>query len=125
VRHPYHRPLDGLQAIKQTNRTHGAVFANERKVGYRRLSSEVGVKYAGERGLKRVRSAAHNGREVLENAVGHANDLSPSQQRNANQRLAVFGLVDHLTKAKIVKTMPDEPPEKEDSMAALRKALGV
>jgi hypothetical protein len=111
-----------MAALKLVNKENGAVFSNERKVGYRRLSSEAGVKHAG---MKRTRSAARNGQRVLTNAIHHANDLSPTEQRETNQRLAVFGLVDHLTKAKIVKTMPDQPPEKPDPLAGLKAALGV
>jgi hypothetical protein len=114
-----------MAALKLVNKESGAVFANERKIGYRRLSSEAGVKHAGEKGLKRTRSAARNGQRVLTNAIHHANDLSPTEQRTANQRLAVFGLVEHLTRAKIVKTMPDQAPERPDPLAGLKAALGV
>jgi hypothetical protein len=61
----------------------------------------------------------------LENAVHHANDLTPAEQRTANQRLAVLGLVEHLTKAKVVKTMPDEPKNPKDDLTGLKAALGI
>ena len=114
------------QARERVNKTHGIMFANERKVGYRRLSSESGVKFAGERGIKRTRSAARTGSRRLQNAVGRANDLSPAEQKLANQRMAVFGMVDYLTQQRTVKTIPDEEPEQPDGLqAGLRSALGL
>jgi hypothetical protein len=113
------------QARDQINKSHGIMFASERKVGYRRLSSESGVKYAGERGIKRVRSAARTANRRLQNAVARANDLSPDEQKLANQRLATFGLIAYLTQNRTVRTMPDEQPEKPDGLAGLKTALGL
>ena len=114
-----------LAALRHINKTHGVIFECQRGEGYRRLGSESGVKSAGERGVKRTRNAARAARRRLENAVHHANDLSPFEQRLANQRLATLGLVDHLTQAKIVKVMPDEAETPKDNLAGLRKALGL
>jgi hypothetical protein len=114
-----------LRAIKLISKTSGVVFANERGVGYRRLDSQTGVKHAGERAIKRTRSAARHGRQNLQQAVQHANDVSPDEQRHANRRLAALGLVEHLTKAKVVRRMPDEIPKPVDDLAALRKVLGL
>jgi hypothetical protein len=114
-----------LQALELVNRNQGIVFACERGTGYRRLSSESGVKHAGEKGLKRSRNAARNARRQLGNAVHHANDLSPAEQRTANQRLAVLGLMEHLAKAKVVKTMPVESKKPENDLADLKEALGI
>jgi hypothetical protein len=114
-----------LQAIKLVSKTNGVVFANERGVGYRRLDAETGVKHAGDKAMKRTRSAARHGRQNLEHAVQHANDVSPSEQRHANQRLAALGLVEHLTKDKAVRTMPDETHKPVYDLVGLRKALGL
>jgi hypothetical protein len=114
-----------LQAMEHVNKTYGIMFANERKVGYRRLSSESGVKFAGERGIKRTRNAARTANRRLQNAVARANDLPPHEQKLANQRMAVFGMVDYLTKSRTVKTMPDEPPEQPDGLKGLKDALGL
>jgi hypothetical protein len=123
VQHNDHRWIVTL-AREQVNKTHGLMFACERKVGYRRLSSESGVKFAGENGIKRTRSAARNGSRRLQNALATANELAPAEQKLANQRLATFGMVDYLTKARTVKTLPDTAPE-PDGLAGLRTALGL
>jgi hypothetical protein len=114
-----------LQALDLVNKE-GIVFTNVSGVGYRRLAQEAGIRHAGEKAMKRTRSAARRGRKRLENALHHANDLSPAEQRRANQRLAALGLVEHLTKAKAVRMMPDEPPKKaHDNLAGLKAALGL
>src|SRR5215831_19991767 len=58
-----------LRAKHLINREHGIVMAPVRGIGYRRLGSETGVKHAGEKAIKRTRSAAENGRKTLENAL--------------------------------------------------------
>jgi hypothetical protein len=113
------------QAREHVNKTRGVVFANERKVGYRRLGSEGGVKHTGEKGIRRTRSAARTANRRLQNAVARANDLSPAEQKLANQRMAVFGMVGFLTQPRTVKTMPDEEPEQPDGLKGLRDALGL
>jgi hypothetical protein len=115
-----------LQALKTVNKNNGVVFSTERGTGYRRLDSEAGIKYAGVVALKRTRSAARNGRQKLENAVRVGNDLPHEEGRLANQRLSTLGLVEHLTKDRIVRVMPDDNATKgpEDHLSALRKALG-
>src|SRR5215212_905540 len=85
-------------ARRHLNRLHGVLFNCERGVGYRRLSPESGIRYAGEKGLKRTRNAARNGRQRLENALRTANDVGAGERRTANQRMAVLGLIEHLTK---------------------------
>jgi len=124
VQHNDHRWIVA-HAREQVNKTHGLMFACERKVGYRRLSSESGVKFAGENGIKRTRSAARNGARRLQNALASANELAPGEQRLANQRLASFGMIEFLTKSRTIKTLPDEEPEKPDGLKGLRASLGL
>jgi hypothetical protein len=107
------------------NDRYGIVFACERRIGYRRLSPESGIRYAGEKGLQRTRNAARNGRQRLENAVRTANDVSPDERRTANQRLAVFGLVEHLTKPKTVANMPEDEVKRAGDLTPLNRFLGL
>jgi hypothetical protein len=114
--------------MKPINKNNGVVFANERGVEDRRLGPEPGVKHAGDKALKRARSAARHGRQRLEGALHHANDISSSDQRHANQRLCVLGMVEHLTHERVVKRMPEDEVKRGDNnqaMAGLKKALGI
>lgn len=107
------------------NRDHGIVMAPVRGLGYRRLASETGVKHAGEKAMKRTRSAAKNGRKTLENALERANDIAPSELRHAYQRVTNLGMIEHLTQDKAVRAMPDEPPKRTAvDLDALKKAFG-
>src|SRR5215472_8966073 len=101
-----------IQAKTIINREQGVVMAPKRGIGYRRLASEAGVKHAGEKAMKRTRSAAKNGRNTLENALGPANDIAPSELRHAYQRLTNLGMIEHLSQDKVVRAMPDEPPKR-------------
>jgi hypothetical protein len=113
-----------IQAKNLLNREHGIVFANVPGVGYRRLASESGVKHAGERAMRRSRNAAHNGRQTLANSRKRVNDIAPSEQRHAYQRLAALGMIEHLAQDSN-RAMPDDPPKKTPvDLDALKKAFG-
>jgi hypothetical protein len=115
-----------LQAKALVNREHGIVLSPKRGIGYRRLGSESGVKHAGEKAIKRTRSAAKNGRETLRNALERANDIAPSELRHAYQRLTNLGLIEHLAQDKILRTMPDEPPKRTAvDLEALKNAFAL
>lgn len=121
--YPYY-PIVG-KAMEILNSEIGAVFASVNGVGYRRLSSNNAVSYAGERPLNRVRRVARRGYRHLSNAFRHANDLSPVEQSQALQRMGSLALIEHLTMAKTVATMPRERTPPSDPLKPLRDALGV
>jgi hypothetical protein len=114
-----------LRAKKLVNQTDGLVFRNEHGIGYIRLASEDGIKFAGEHAMARTRRVARNSRLVLENAVSRGNDLSPPEQKRALQRINSLTLIEHLTLPKAVKTMPDKEPEKDDPLKRLKDVLGL
>lgn len=114
-----------VAARRHINRLHGIVFACERRVGYRRLAAESAIRYAGEKGLKRSRNAARNARHELQNALRTGNDLSAAERRAANQRLAVFGLIEHLTKPKTVATLPEDEVGRTRNRDLLKTTLGL
>jgi hypothetical protein len=114
-----------IQAKTLINREHGVVMAPKRGIGYRHLASETGVKHAGEKAMKRTRSAAKNGRKTLENALERANDIAPRELRHAYQRLTNLSIIEHLAQDKVVKAMPDEPLKRTAvDLDALKKAFG-
>ncbi len=110
------------------NKETGAVFATVKSFGYRRLNASNGVIYAGERPLNRVRRLTRRARNHLFNAIQHSNDLSASDRRQAFQRASTLALIEHLTLAKTVRTMPDDDNsiiDREDPLKVLRDSLGV
>lgn len=107
------------------NKQSGVVFSTVNREGVRRLGGADGADYIGGKTLRLIRHASNRGTRRLENAVHHANDLSPEQRRVANARLCSLGLIRHLTLARTVKTMPDEPPPQPDGLSELRRAMGM
>lgn len=108
------------------NRESGIVFATVNREGYRRLGSAPGVGYVGERGLRRIRSAAKRGYQFLVNAVHHANDLEQSQAAEANRRLCALGLIEHLSRPRTLQHLSsDPPPPPPDGLDGLKRAMGL
>lgn len=114
-----------IQAKALINREHGIVMAPRRGVGYRRLGSQTGVKHAGEKAMKRTRSAAKNGRKTLENALERANDITPSDRRHAYQRVTSLSMIEYLSQDKVAQAMPDERVKRTAiDLDSLKKAFG-
>jgi hypothetical protein len=115
------------RALKLISKEFGVEFATVRGEGYRRLAPGEGVVHAGDQTFRRIRRTVHRGKQRIGSALHFANDISPEKQKQANQRLGVLGIVDHVTRAATVKTMPEETPkqEKPDPLAGLRAALGM
>jgi len=114
------------RARAMLNEQYGMIFATVRGEGLRRMDSRAGVKHTGERSLLGIRRAARRGSKRLGNAVRYSNDLTPSDRRLANSRQCALSLIEHLSLAKNVATLPDEaPPKPVDGMEMLRLALGL
>ncbi len=107
------------------NQESGTVFATVTREGYRRLAGITGAEYEGKRSLSKVRRTVRRGQRFVSNALHHANDATPRQRREVYQNLAALGIIEHLTMARTVKTMPDEPRAPEDGLAGLRAAIGA
>lgn len=113
------------QARDILTREIGASFATIRGVGVRRLAASDGLEVVGNNSLKRIRSASKRGQKRITSMLRHANDLTSNEAKKANQRLATFGLIEHLVKSSTVSTMPEaEAPVKPDPLAGLRAMLG-
>jgi hypothetical protein len=107
------------------NREHGIVLSPKRGIGYRRLGSESGVRHAGEEGDQTDPQCCQKWPNTLENALGRANDIAPSELRHAYQRLTTLGIIEHLSQNKVVRAIPDEPPKRTAvDLDALKKAFG-
>lgn len=112
-------------AMRVVNGEFGAVFATVRREGYRRLDRATGALFAGNRGLHRIRRASRSAMRIAGNAARFANEMTAEQRREHNQKMAALGLVNHLTLAKTVQSMPETPAERPDPLAGLREAIGA
>lgn len=114
------------RARELLNKEYGMVFATVRGEGLRRLTSSIGVKYVGERSLLGIRKAARRGSRRLGNAVRFSNDITPSARRLANSQQCALNLMEYISMAKTVATLPDEAPTKpDDGLSKLKEALGL
>jgi hypothetical protein len=112
------------RAKKLLNKELGAMFGTINRTGYKRLPNNVGVQHAIDLSMRRIRRTARNGQTFSGNALAHSNNISPSERRKAFQGIATLGLIEHLTLAKSVRTMPEEPPpERPDGFDWLRDAM--
>ena len=82
-------------AQRIASREHGAVFANERGVGYVRLTTEqlAGV---GSTARSRVRRAARKASKVIKQGFDRANDMPPEVGRKLNAELSALALIEHV-----------------------------
>lgn len=104
----------------------GVAFATVRSEGLRRLGGAVGVDDIGTRTFRRIHRATRRGSRRLFDLGRHANDMSPSDARTLNQRQCALGLIEHLTLARTVRALPDDPPPPStNSFDAMRKVLGI
>jgi hypothetical protein len=102
----------------------GEIFVCVHGQGYRRLDQTNGVFHAGAQPLIRTRRLMKESYKQLSNALRHSNDITPNDKRKAIQRMATFGLIQHLTLDKTVVTMPEEP-NRIDPLKPLRDSLGI
>lgn len=114
------------RAQRMLNAENGAVFATVRGEGYRRLTNSTGAEYSANTALLRIRSQSRKGQKVATMAIRFANDISNTDKRRIYQKVASLGLIEHLTMAKTVQIMPDEPvpvTKPADPLAGLRDML--
>lgn len=113
------------RAQRLLNAENGAVFATVRREGYRRLANTVGANYTTNTALVRIRRQSRRGQKMATLAIQFANDSTDSERRQVFQKLATLGLIEHLTLAKTVKTMPEEPQPTDDPLDGLRRLLNI
>jgi hypothetical protein len=90
-------------AMETLQRECGAVLANERNVGYRRLTAEVSPGMIGSTARARIRGSAHRGAKAIERVMQKANDMTPEAIRMAHAERSALGLLGHLARDKRVK----------------------
>lgn len=111
-------------ALNSVNAQHGAVFETVRKAGYRRVDHAAGAVLVGLHGIRKSRRVSRRAQKMANNSARFANDMTAEQRRQHNQQMAALGLIEHLSMARTVRTMPDEP-QKTDPLAGLRAAIGA
>lgn len=76
-------------------REHGAVFGNERNVGYRRLEVDQ-LPDVGSTARARVRIASRKAARFIRYGADRANDVRPETQRKINAEISALALIEHV-----------------------------
>jgi hypothetical protein len=84
-------------ALHVIERESGAVFATERRIGYRRLAPEEIVKI-GQTARAHIRRTARAGARTISAGVAGANDLTPEMARQILAEQSALGLLEHVAR---------------------------
>ena len=117
------------RAMKVANAETGAVFRNVRGVGYERVRAEE-AHGKGQAARRRTRKICRVSQKQIENAMRHANDLTPDAIRKNWSEITHLGLITHQTYDRNAPVIPLEPlppdPSKTaaESIDRMRESLG-
>lgn len=113
-------------AIRRLNDDQGAIFANVKNVGYKRLAAaETGL--IGSNARRKMRHTARNASKTMANSLNRANDLPADVQRKVVAEIATMSMIAHLTKEAVVKaqTNHDKPPPLAESLRGVMAHIGI
>jgi hypothetical protein len=101
-----------LQAKKIAARDHGAVFGTQRKVGFRRLTTEE-LHTVGNTARAMIRRRSRVAAKLIRQGAAKANDVSPEATRRMNAELSALGLIGEIAKDEAAKPVEthDQRPE--------------
>lgn len=110
-----------LAAMRKAIKDHGAAFANERKVGYRRLAPGEASK-VGATARARIRRTARKSFKTISAMVAGANDMDDAARLAASREQSTLGLIAHLSRN---ASMPEAPENGKPEPVAItaRRAL--
>lgn len=111
-----------LRAITVAARDHGAVFANERGVGYARLTTEQ-LSDVGATARGRIRRTARLGAKRMRFGLSRANDVPPEAQRKINAELSALSLIEHISGDKASAPTPAHDVRAEPVAIAAKRML--
>lgn len=111
-------------ALKLVARESGAIFANVRKIGYKRLPPAE-VHQVGINARRRVRNTSKRASETIVTVVAKANDMTNDEMKQALREVTVLDLLRFLATDKIVRALPEsnKPEPVAKTMAAVTAFL--
>jgi hypothetical protein len=101
-------------------REHGAVFSNNRGVGYTRLTTDQ-LSGVGSTARSRVRRAAHKASKVIRQGFDRANDIAPEVGRKLNAELSALALIEHVASDKSATPVPAHDTRAEPVAVTARR----
>lgn len=93
-------------------RDHGAIFSNEKLVGYVRLTTDQ-LPDVGSTARAKVRRASRKASKFIRYGVERANDVAPETGRKINAEISALALIEHVSADKAAAPVPahDQRPE--------------
>jgi hypothetical protein len=93
-------------------REHGAIFANERTVGYTRLTTDQ-LPDVGSTARGKVQRASRKAAKFIRYGADRANDVRPETQRKINAEISALALIEHVAADKAAEPVKahDTRPE--------------
>lgn len=109
-----------LQSALQKALTHGYVFGNIRKVGFKRLSDEE-IVGTGASAISRTGRMSRRGIKKL-SSVRNFNELPNGAQIKHNAAMSILGMISHATRKRQVKKIEERVTYSQDKLS-LRKTI--
>lgn len=115
-------------AMKLAERETGAVFMAVRGQGYKRLAASEVVEIVGSSARAHIRRTARRSAKTLNEGTRRCNNLAPEMQRKVAAEMSVLGLIEHISRDKVVVPKEDAPTKPQPVAVTAReflKALGA
>lgn len=93
-------------AIRNVERTHGAVFSCIRKEGYRRLPAED-IATIGKTARERIRHTARRTVKTLEAGLAGANDVPNEVRVKVLREQSALAMIEHVTRERNLPVVPE------------------
>lgn len=93
-------------AMRVAERETGAVFACERRAGYRRLTPEEIVRI-GQTARARIRGTARRGARSIAAGIAGANEIEPAAYRKILAEQSSLGLLEQIARDKNIVQVPE------------------
>ncbi len=115
-------------ALKKAEKEVGAVFASIRGQGYKRLAASEVIEVVGSSARAHIRRTARRSARTLNEGTRRHNNLKPEEQRKVAAEMSVLGLIEHISRDKVVAPKEDAPTKPQPVAVTAReflKALGA
>lgn len=111
-----------LRALDVAARDHGAVFANIKGVGYRRLAPED-AHTLGATARESIRRKSRKARKRILSATSRVNHLDAESARKTNAELSVLGVIEHVTHTKSARPVASHETAAEPVAITMQRLL--
>jgi hypothetical protein len=110
-------------AMRLAEKESGAIFATIRGQGYKRLAASEVVEIVGSSARAHIRRTARRSAKTLNEGTRRHNNLPPEMQRKVASEMSVLGLIEHISRDKVVAPKEDAPTKPQPVAVTAREFL--